>query len=144
MHTTAFTGMRKQTKLVCTCTSTTVCTGVGKQTKLVCTCKTVYMYNTTCVGIQTKFVKLKVVCTYKYNSMYRCGETKLVCTCTTVCTVQGNKLVCTCTTVCTGVGKQNLFAIVTFVHHCTGVGRWLHMLPFHTTRCGPRVLAEEC
>ena len=40
---------------------------------------------------ETKLVKLKVVCTYMYNSIYRCGETKLVCTCTTVCTVHGNK-----------------------------------------------------
>ena len=104
MHTIACTGVRKQTKLVCTCTtSTTVCTGVEKQTKLVCTCTTVCTCVEkqtklvctcktvcTCVGKQTKLVK--VVCTYMYNSMYRCGETKLVCTCTTVCTVLGNKL----------------------------------------------------
>ena len=91
---------------------------------------------------ETKLVKLKVVCTYihvqqhiqvwgnktcmhMYNSMYSAG-----------------KQICTCTTVCTGVGKQNLFA---FVHQCTGVGRWLHMmLTFHVTLGEPRVLAEKC
>ena len=63
-------------------------------------------------------------CVHMYNSMYSAGKQ--------------TKLVCTCTTVCTGMGKQNVFA---FVHQCTGVGRRLHLLTFHTTLGEPRVLA---
>ena len=154
MHTTACTGVRKQTKLVCTCTSTTVCTGVGKQnlyahvqqytctcvekqTKLVCTCKTVCTChvwgNKTCKTKSCMHIHVQQhiqvwgnkTSMHMYNSMYSAG-----------------KQMCTCTTVCTGVGKQNLFA---FVHQCTGVGRWLHMmLTFHVTLGEPRVLAEKC